>query len=160
MEQMNQVISVEPIQTSHLCPKCNTRECTVDHTVHWFFRKTACHVQPRPWNNKAVNTPYQEDQASNFYINIEQLHTKAKMFDFVPGLKFESFPKVTRVFTVPGIKRNCTGGSANTKRVGTGRIGINTNGDQMGQQQLSCFSVRATKYSFWSLKECYKGNVN
>ena len=25
-----------------------------------------------------------------------QLHIKAKMFDFVPGRKFESFPKVTR----------------------------------------------------------------
>lgn len=27
---------------------------------------------------------------------LNQLHTKAKMFDFVPGRKFESFPKVTR----------------------------------------------------------------
>lgn len=26
---------------------------------------------------------------------LNQLHTKAKMFDFVPGRKFESFPKVT-----------------------------------------------------------------
>ena len=27
---------------------------------------------------------------------LNQLHTKAKMFDFVPGHKFESFPKVTQ----------------------------------------------------------------
>lgn len=46
-------------------------------TVYWFFRKTACHVQPRPWNNKAVNTSYQQDQASSFYISIEPVTHKS-----------------------------------------------------------------------------------
>ena len=93
MEQINKVSkqAIHGIRAPNVTP-----ESIQSNTVHWFFKKLLVTSSQDLGITKRSTYHTNKTRQAVFTSILNQLHTKAKKFDFVPGRKFESFPKVTR----------------------------------------------------------------